>query len=99
MTLVPLLLVAGALTIWYFTRELSALIMGLGFLPTLASLTQYWWGPSSFTKYENGLVVPDQSYLDLAQWIGHAASIGSTVSAIAFMVFAWRIRSYVKRPN
>ncbi len=94
MTLVPIFLVIGAFSIWYFTREISALIMSIGFLPTVAGVTQYWWGPSQVTDLGDGLMVPDQSYLELAQLIGQMQSVGSMVSVMAFMVLAWRLRYY-----
>jgi len=96
MTLVPLFLCTGAITFWLITRELAALVMALGLLPTFASLTQYWWGAASYIEQENGLIVPDDSYMELAQTFGTAVSAGTTISAVAFVALAWRMRSYVK---
>ena len=96
MTIVPLLLFAGAITFWFYTREVAAIAMAIGFLPTFASLTQYWWGAAAYIEQENGLMVPNDSYMELAPLIGAAVTVGTTISAVAFVILAWRMRSYVK---
>jgi len=93
--LVPVLLFAGAVAFWYFTREVAALVMAVGFLPTFASVTQFWWGPTSYIE-QNGQLVPDERYFEVAQTIGYFVSVGTTISAVAFIVLAWRLRVYVK---
>ncbi len=95
MTLVPVLLFLGAIAFWYSTRELAAIVMAVGFLPTFASLTQFWWGPTSYVE-QNGHLVPDEKYFEVAQTIGYFVSAGTTISAVAFIVLAWRMRAYVK---
>ena len=88
----PLLIISGGLIYWKETREIVALVMALGMLPTLVSLTQYFWGPSSMVSLDNGVQIPDQSYLHLAQVIAMFVSIGTLASGVAFVVLACRVR-------
>lgn len=50
----PCILFVGALLCWLNTRKLSALIMMLGFMPSIFSVTGYLY-VSPYLEFKNGL--------------------------------------------
>ena len=93
---VPLLLCFGAGALWLVTREISALIMALGFLPAILSVVFAWWGPHDFVKIKNGATIPSEAMFDFSLVLGQLSALGTTMSGVAFLVFVWRVRSYEK---
>ena len=92
----PLLIFSGGIIYWRSTREVLALVLAIGMLPTLVSLTQFFWGPSSMVQLGNGTPMPDQSYIDLAQLLGMFVSVGTLTTGIAFVLLAYRVKSRAK---
>ncbi len=90
----PCILWVGALLCWLNTRKLSALIMMLGFMPSILSVTGYWF-VSPYLEFENG--VPTGVVFDVYKLIAQISAVGSALGMIAFVFFAWSLRSEKNR--
>ena len=96
MLLVPILFFSGAVACWIYSRELAALIMAFGFVPTILSVSQIWWPLIEFVEQADGKQVPSESYMAMAEVLGTLTTYGSVISGLAFLVLIWKFKSYAK---